>query len=155
MPTKVINTVLNLKDNMSKGLLATARNIEKVNEGSVSATRSVLRFANKAGKVLDFEFTKRETPLISSDTASKIKSMLRYNVEEQYGDYNYEGLNLCAKSGTAQIDSVDSHNTAWFVGFMDDEENPYAFVVLVEYGNSGSQTAGPIANKVLQALVNK
>jgi hypothetical protein len=25
----------------------------------------------------------------------------------------------------------------------------------VEYGNSGSQTAGPIANKVLQALVNK
>ena len=36
---------------------------------------------------------------------------------------------------------------------MDDDEHPYAFVVLVEYGNSGSQTAGPIANKVLQALV--
>lgn len=47
MPTKVINTVLNMKDNMSKGLLATARNIEKVNEGSVSATRSVLRFATR------------------------------------------------------------------------------------------------------------
>lgn len=125
------------------------------NDGKAVSYNLVNSFANKAGKVLDFEFTKRETPLISSDTASKIKSMLRYNVEEQYGDYNYEGLNLCAKSGTAQIDSVDSHNTAWFVGFMDDEENPYAFVVLVEYGNSGSQTAGPIANKVLQALVNK
>lgn len=49
MPTKVINTVLNLKDNMSKGLLATAKNIEKVNQGSTSATRSVLRFANRAG----------------------------------------------------------------------------------------------------------
>lgn len=125
------------------------------NDGKAVSYNLVNSFANKAGKVLDFEFAKRETPLISSDTASKIKSMLRYNVEEQYGDYNYEGLNLCAKSGTAQIDSVDSHNTAWFVGFMDDEENPYAFVVLVEYGNSGSQTAGPIANKVLQALVNK
>lgn len=125
------------------------------NDGKAVSYNLVNSFVNKAGKVLDFEFTKRETPLISSDTASKIKSMLRYNVEEQYGDYNYEGLNLCAKSGTAQIDSVDSHNTAWFVGFMDDEENPYAFVVLVEYGNSGSQTAGPIANKVLQALVNK
>ena len=55
MPTKVINTVLNLKDNMSKGLLATAKNIEKVNQGSTSATRSVLRFANKAGAaVTDF-----------------------------------------------------------------------------------------------------
>ena len=52
---KVINTVLNMKDNMSKGLLATAKNIEKVNQGSVSATRSVLRFANKAGTaVTDF-----------------------------------------------------------------------------------------------------
>lgn len=44
-----------MKDNMSKGLLATAKNIEKVNQGSVSATRSVLRFTNKAGKaVSDF-----------------------------------------------------------------------------------------------------
>lgn len=55
MAGKVINTVLNMKDNMSKGLLATAKNIEKVNQGSVSATRSVLRFTNKAGKaVSDF-----------------------------------------------------------------------------------------------------
>ena len=37
--------------------------------------------------------------------------------------------------------------------FMDDEENPYAFVVVAEKGNSGSQTAGPMANKVLQAIV--
>ena len=125
------------------------------NDGNAVSYNIVNSFANKAGKALDFNFTRRETPLLSTETASQIKSMLRYNVEEQYGDYNYEGLNLCAKSGTAQIDSVDAHNTAWFVGFMDDEENPYAFVVLVEYGNSGSQTAGPIANRVLQALVNK
>ena len=112
-------------------------------------------FATKAGKALDLGFKTKETPLLSSDVAGKMKKLLRNNVKTQYGDYNYEGLHLCAKSGTAQIDNVDSHNTAWFVGFMDDEEHPYAFVVLVEYGNSGSQTAGPIANKVLQALVNK
>ena len=44
--TKVIITVLNMKDNMSKGLLATAKNIEKVDKGSVSATRSA---PNEAG----------------------------------------------------------------------------------------------------------
>ena len=55
MATKVINTILNMRDNMSKGLLATAKNMEKVDKGSVSATRSVLRFTNKAGKaVTDF-----------------------------------------------------------------------------------------------------
>lgn len=124
------------------------------NDGKVPSFNIVNSFATKAGKVLDIDFTSRETQLLSSQTASAMKSMMRYNIVEQYGDYNYEGLNLCAKSGTAQIDEVDSHNTAWFVGFMDDAENPYAFVVLVEHGNSGSQTAGPIANRVLQALVN-
>lgn len=124
------------------------------NDGNAVSLNLVESFATKAGKALDFDFTKRETPILDSTTASEIKSLLRNNVKEQYGDYNYEGLKLCAKSGTAQIDGTDAHNTAWFVGFMDDEENPYAFVVLVEYGNSGSRTAGPIANKVLQALVN-
>ncbi|MDD6729243.1 MAG: penicillin-binding transpeptidase domain-containing protein [Eubacteriales bacterium] len=123
------------------------------NDGKAVSFNLVESFATKAGKALDLDFTTKETPLLSSETASEMKSLLRNNVKEQYGDYNYEGLHLCAKSGTAQIDEVDAHNTAWFTGFMDDEENPYAFVVLVEYGNSGSQTAGRIANKVLQALV--
>lgn len=123
------------------------------NDGKAVSLNLVESFATKAGKALDLDFTKKETPVLSSEVASKMKKLMRNNVTEQYGDYNYKGLKLCAKSGTAQIDNVDSHNTAWFVGFMDDEENPYAFVVLVEYGNSGSQTAGPIANKVLQALV--
>ena len=96
-----------------------------------------------------------ETQLLSSDVAGQMKKLMRNNVTEQYGDSKYKGLSLCAKSGTAQIDEVDAHNTAWFVGFTDDEENPYAFVVVVEEGNSGSKTAGPMANKVLQAIVNK
>lgn len=125
------------------------------NDGKAVSFNLVNSFMNKAGKALDINFASKETQLLDSGTASKLKSMMRYNVEEQYGDYNYEGLKLCAKSGTAEIDSYNDHNTAWFVGFMDDEKHPYAFVVLVEHGNSGSQTAGPIANKVLQALVNK
>lgn len=125
------------------------------NDGKTVSYNLVNSFANKAGKALDLGFTRRETQLISSQTASTMKTLLRNNVKEQYGDYNFDGLNLCAKSGTAQIDSNTNHNTAWFVGFMDDDKNPYAFVVLVEYGGSGSQNAGPIANKVLQAIVNK
>lgn len=125
------------------------------NDGKAVSYNLVDSFMNKAGKALDFDFMGRETQLLSSETASQMKSLLRNNVEQQYGDNNYKGLNLCAKSGTAQIDDINSNNTAWFVGFMDDDENPYAFVVMVEKGNSGSQTAGPIANKVLQALVNK
>ena len=124
------------------------------NEGNAISMNIVDDFANQAGKALNITLPTNKVTLMSAETASQIKSMLRYNVQEQYGDSKYKGLNLCAKSGTAQIDSDDSHNIAWFTGFMDDEDNPYAFVVVVENGNSGSKTAGPIANKILQELVS-
>lgn len=123
------------------------------NDGVAVSFNEVDSLANQAGKALNLNIKTNETQLLSSETASKLKEMMRYNVKEQYGEYNYEGLSLCAKSGTAQIDNDTSHNTAWFVGFMDDKDNPYAFVVVVEYGNSGSQTAGPIAAKVLRSIV--
>lgn len=123
------------------------------NNGVAVSFNEVNSLANQAGKALNLNIKTNETQLLSSETAEKLKQMMRYNVKEQYGEYNYKGLNLCAKSGTAQIDNDTSHNTAWFVGFMDDEDNPYAFVVVVEYGNSGSQTAGPIAAKVLRSIV--
>ena len=40
-----------------------------------------------------------------------------------------------------------------FVGFLADEEHPYAFVVLVENGGGGLYAAGPVANALLQAAV--
>lgn len=123
------------------------------NDGKAVSFNLVDDFSNQAGKNLDITFSENEVQLLNSETAGKLKALMRNNVEKQYGDSKYEGLNLCAKSGTAQIDNVDEHNTAWFVGFMDDDENPYAFVVIAEKGNSGSKTAGAIANKVLQALV--
>ncbi len=124
------------------------------NDGNAVSFNIVDDFANQAGRALNITLPTNKTTLMSSETASQIKSMMRYNVEEQYGDSNYKGLKLCAKSGTAQIDSNENHNIAWFTGFMDDESNPYAFVVVVENGNSGSRTAGPIANRILQELVS-
>lgn len=125
------------------------------NGGSAMSFNIIQTLANQAGNALNLTLPSNKVELLNADTASKIGTMLRNNVKEQYGDYNYEGLNLCAKSGTAQIDDVDAHNIAWFTGYMDDDKHPYAFVVVVENGNSGSQTAGPIANRVLQALVDK
>lgn len=123
------------------------------NDGKAVSFNIVDRFSNSAGELLDIGFQTDETQLISTDIASQMKSLMRNNVKQQYGESRYKGLSLCAKSGTAQIDDVDAHNTAWFVGFMDDEEHPYAFVVVAEHGNSGSQTAGPMAKKVLNAVL--
>lgn len=123
------------------------------NGGTAVSFNIVDSLANQAGKALDFTLPSNQLSMMNSDVAAKLKEMMRYNVTNHYGESRYKGLNLCAKSGTAQIDSNENHNIAWFVGFMDDSEHPYAFVVVIENGNSGSQTAGPVAKRVLKKLV--
>lgn len=123
------------------------------NGGNAVSFNIVDSLANQAGKALDFTLPSNQLSMMNSDVAAKLKEMMRYNVTNHYGESRYKRLNLCAKSGTAQIDSNENHNIAWFVGFMDDSEHPYAFVVVIENGNSGSQTAGPVAKRVLTKLV--
>ena len=91
--------------------------------------------------------------MIDASTASSLKDMMANNVESNYGSSSFPGLPVCAKSGTAEVGNGKNPN-AWFVGFLDDPENPYAFVVLVENGGYGSTVAGAVANSVLQDLAN-
>lgn len=91
--------------------------------------------------------------LLSRETADKIADMMSYNVQYKYGAENYPGLALCAKTGTAEVgNGQQSH--AWFVGFLNDAQHPYAFVVLVENGGSGRGAAAPVANAILQQAVS-
>lgn len=93
-----------------------------------------------------------ETRLIETATADALAAMMNYNVTAHYGGEGaFGGLKLCAKTGTAELGDGTSH--AWFAGFLADEQNPYAFVVLVERGGGGLTNAAPIANTLLQAAV--
>lgn len=95
--------------------------------------------------------SRKETKLLDADTAQTLKSMMNYNVAYAYGAGSFPGLTLCAKSGTAEVGDGSSH--AWFTGFLDDAEHPYAFVVVIENGGGGLRNAGPVANALLQAAV--
>lgn len=91
--------------------------------------------------------------LIETDTAQKLQEMMSYNVAASYGNDRFPGLNLCAKSGTAELGDGTSH--AWFTGFLHDETHPYAFVVMIERGGGGLTNAGAVANALLQAAANR
>lgn len=52
MANRVINTILNLRDNMSGGLIRAARNTEGVTREMESATRSVVAFKNRSVSAL-------------------------------------------------------------------------------------------------------
>ena len=94
----------------------------------------------------------RETQLLSADTAARIAEMMNHNVQTAYGgQYTFPGLNVSAKTGTAEVGDGTSH--AWMTGFLNDAEHPYAFVVLVEHAGGGLTNAAPIVNQILQAAV--
>jgi penicillin-binding protein 2 len=96
----------------------------------------------------------------------------------RYGDgtreaiFDVPGVRVMGKTGTAQAPplvwdedgdgsrerSIRGLDHAWFTGLVSDrgDESPrYAVAVLVEYGGSGGKTAGPVAEQVVQALLDE
>ena len=104
--------------------------------------------------ILQRRLKKCKTP---NDALRAIKTiygveLMADNVEKTYGTKRFPNMELCAKSGTAEVGDGTSHS--WFTGFLDDEAHPYAFTVLIEGGGSGLRNAGAVVNTVLQAMVN-
>ena len=97
--------------------------------------------------------TRKTKTLVSSGTAAAMAEMMANNVEKTYGTGRFPNMDLCAKSGTAEVGEGKTPH-AWFAGFLRGEDTPYAFVVLVENGGGGSSVAGPVAGKVLDLVVN-
>ena len=60
---------------------------------------------------------------------------------------------MCGKTGSAEVIGARSH--AWFVGFSQRNDFPYAVVVCLENGGMGYNDAIPVANKAMQSLFAK
>lgn len=124
------------------------------NGGSV-ASFNIIDDVKNENDSIDFGFDKSQTKLIESDVCESIAQLMEYNGKNQYTDVIPKSYNVCAKTGTAEIDEDSDHNIAWFVGYINDDEHPYAFVVVTEGGGSGHYTAAPIAKKVLDVVLEK
>jgi penicillin-binding protein 2 len=61
--------------------------------------------------------------------------------------------NLAAKTGTAQV--AGSLNNAWLVGFGPYEDPEFAFVILIEEGGEGSETAMDVAYEIIDYYFNR
>ena len=88
---------------------------------------------------------------LSAETAQTMKRLMRSNVVNHYSDRKFPELQMCGKTGTAEVMNKRSH--AWFVGFSQREDFPYAVVVCLENGGAGYNDAIPVANKTLQTLL--
>ncbi len=118
--------------------------------GKAALPRLLSRVESSTGFPLSLQLTQQGERTLSASTAGTLKEMMRQNVLNNYGDGNFPGLEVCAKSGTAEVGGGKSPH-AWFAGFCANENYPLAFVVLLENGGSGSGEAGPVASAALQA----
>ena len=91
--------------------------------------------------------------LLSASAAEQLTELLANNVTAAYGTGRFPNMELCAKSGTAEVGGGQPPH-AWFAGFLRNKDAPYAFVVLVENGGGGNAVAGSVAGRVLDLLVN-
>lgn len=123
------------------------------NGGSASIPRLILNVKNTLGLGTMIWFNPQTPKRIEPDSAAVLADMMAQNVTDTYGAGRFPNMDICAKSGTAEVGGGKAPH-AWFTGFLRNPDAPYAFVVLVENGGSGADTAGNVAAKVLGALVN-
>ena len=89
------------------------------------------------------------TELMSADTAEFVGDCMNYVMVYGYPG-TFPALDLCAKTGTAEVGDGTSHS--WFAGYLRSGA-PLAFAVIVEHGGQGISAAGNVANTVLLKAV--
>ena len=118
--------------------------------GGVGAEPYLVSRVQGGGEITYEANTTKTDRLMSKEVAQTLQEYMRNNVQSVYGDWNFPGMSVCAKSGTSELGGGQKSN-AMFSGFVQNEEYPLAFVVVVENGGYGSHTCVPILSKVLAA----
>ncbi|HCA05371.1 MAG TPA: penicillin-binding protein [Ruminococcaceae bacterium] len=94
-----------------------------------------------------------EHEMFNSTTAGKLDEVMRYTVSEYYNYQRsglFEGLSVCAKTGTAEVGDGKNPN-AWMVGYSQDNDAPLAFACVVEDSGYGFEYACPVADAAMKA----
>ncbi len=120
------------------------------NGGKAAVPQLVYKINNDSGRTVSKLSAETTGTLIEKETAEKLSEMMRQAVTKEYGAGLFPNLDAYAKSGTAEV--ANDSEDALFVGFLKDEEYPYAFAVVVEDGGSGTTVAGRIASTVIKQM---
>lgn len=123
------------------------------NGGRAAVPRLIQKVTNVLGIPASLRLTQSTEQLVSQSTAEQLADLMANNVTQTYGTSRFPNMDICAKSGTAEVGDGQAPH-AWFAGFLRNEDSPLAFVVLVEHGGGGAAVAGTVAGKVLDTIVN-
>lgn len=127
------------------------------NDGVMMEPRLLARVKSPSGAVRLRYTQKIYRRAVPETIAATLQGYMRKVVASGTGTAaQVEGLTIAGKTGSAEA-SVDGAAVthAWFVGYIADDDLPYACCVLVESGDSGGGVAAPIAGQIFTYLKNK
>ena len=116
--------------------------------GGVAVEPHIVSQITCGGKVTYSAKAVTSDRIMPEEIALELQRMMRNNVLEKYGEDNFPGFTVCAKSGTGQVGG-DQEPNAMFAGFLTDEEYPLAFMIAVEDAGYGRRVGVPILSKLL------
>lgn len=93
---------------------------------------------------------------LSSDTMQRIREGLDQVVNSPrgtgYKTVRLREVRIAGKTGTAEV-GPGKPDHAWFAGYVPADAPRYAFVVVLEHGGGGGKSAGPVAQKLVQEML--
>lgn len=119
--------------------------------GEVIQPYLVAEVRSAQGRVLERGQGEELGRAISAEAARQVAGMMREAVETGTAEaMQLPGVEVAAKTGTAG--KRRGKPDCWMVAFAPVDEPVIAVAVVIEAGESGAETAGPMAREVLQAL---
>jgi penicillin-binding protein A len=129
------------------------------NDGRLMKPRLTDRVLRKDGRVKERVEPDLQAPVISKKAAEQLTAMMGRVVEEGTGTAAaLSGIRVAGKTGTAEVGPNAELTQPWFIGFAPIDDPKMAVAVTLERqpgSASGGQTAGPIAKRVLEALLQE
>ena len=124
------------------------------NGGVMMEPRLISRVESPSG-VVRLRFAQKEyrtacTPQVASTLATFMKDVVKNGTGTKAA---VDGLTIAGKTGSAEGNVNGRAVThAWFTGYIESSQYPYAVCVMVEEGGSGGSVAAPIAQKIFTYL---
>ena len=123
------------------------------NGGDMMEPQLLLREINPNNEVKE-QFSPRVYKKALSKEHAKIISNYMYSVVQSGTGTGarVKGYRICGKTGSSEIDNQEKSN-AWFIGFIDEENYPYAVCVAVMNAGSAGKVAAPLAGEIFKAIL--
>ena len=125
------------------------------NGGAMMKPLLIQRVTNTQGATTAIARSEVYRQVLDGQTAGIIADFMRQTVQSGTATRAaIKGLRVCGKTGSAEVsDNKEVETNAWFTGFIQDDEHPYAIAVVIEGGGAGARMPSELAAKALKKAV--